>query len=117
MIKKWIYEKGIRKNMQERKDVRNQKYIITNCTTNEQIELVPKAVESCMQPGTFHITPIIYQENDDEINFSLGDEVICISKEDMRSGKVSVDTQTFIPQVIRQEGGCKPCTNCGRCSW
>lgn len=91
--------------------------IIKNTATDGKDILVPNAVESCMIPETFHITPITLEEHENEIVYSIGDQRIVVSKPDISNGTIIIDTEPFSPTVFRKQGGCKPCTNCGRCSW
>lgn len=96
----------------------NDKIIkIKNTATSGKHILVPKAVESCMIPETFHITPITMKEDENEIVYSIGEQKVVVSKSDISNGTIIIETETFSPTVLRKQGGCKPCTNCGRCSW
>ncbi|MDO5156290.1 MAG: hypothetical protein Q4D51_10025 [Eubacteriales bacterium] len=100
-----------------RKKVEDKMYRIVNVATLEERLIKPKALESCMLPGTFQITPIVLEENELELKYEVEDTVICVKKKDIRKGSIVVKEEPFVPQVFRQTGGCKPCTNCGRCSW
>lgn len=99
------------------KEIADQIIQIHNKKTNDVETFTPLAVESCMVPETFHITPILKEENKNEITYSINNQVITISKSDVADGSITIEMQPFHPKIIRKQGGCKPCTNCGRCSW
>lgn len=79
--------------------------------------IAPKAVESCMHPGEFLVTPIVYEENEELIHISCENMEILLRQEDIKSGRVEMKKEIFTPKIIRKKNGCQPCTNCGRCSW
>lgn len=79
--------------------------------------LEPIAVESCMVPGTFRITPMKRWEDETYIYISNGKEEIKVRKVELEKGLITLKEEDFLPKIIRRTGGCNPCTNCGRCSW
>lgn len=96
----------------------SDKRIIINYNITREIRTIePKAIENCMVPETFHITPITRMDDDNFITYEVGDNKITVSKEDISKEIVTIKTEAFHPTVVRRTGGCKPCTNCGRCSW
>lgn len=95
----------------------NQSFRIIHLESGTQQIMTPKAVESCMHPGEFFITPIVYEEDDENIYFSCETQKLVIDKEDVKNGKVDIKREEFKPEIIRKKNGCQPCTNCGRCSW
>ena len=80
------------------------------------VEIVPKALESCMAPGTFHVTPVEVTEDEKNIIFSIGDVCEKVKKEEVAKGLIHILEEEFRPTQIRKKG-CHPCTNCGACSW
>lgn len=95
----------------------DHKFIINDLHTGNKLEVKPKAVESCMVPGTFHITPITIIENAENIIYSVSDNKVILEKKKIDAGEIIVEKVEFKPVLLRRIGGCKPCTNCGRCSW
>ena len=93
-------------------------YIINYIDIDNSVILKPKAVESCMNPGTFQITPVKITETEEEICFcSPEGEEVRVEKEAVKQGKVRLEEEAFVPKVYRRNGGCNPCRNCGACSW
>ena len=83
--------------------------------TIEKIE--PVAIESCMTPGTFRITPVSIKIENENIVFNNGRNELKILVKDFEDGTVIVQTEEFIPQTSKAKSQCTSCTNCGRCSW
>lgn len=83
----------------------------------KEIRIVPKAVESCMVPNTFHITPIRKMETNSEIVFESDGEIWNFPREEVESGQLVITEIPFEPKAVRKKNGCSPCTNCGQCSW
>lgn len=83
--------------------------------TIEKIE--PVAIESCMTPGTFRITPVSIKIENENIVFNNGRNELKILVKDFENGTVIVQTDEFIPQITKAKSQCTSCTNCGRCSW
>lgn len=83
--------------------------------TGQASQLQPKAVESCMKPGTFHITPIEVRESDTCVEFCIGDTRVVVQKEALKNGEILVEELPFVPEVVRPKHSCNPCRNCGRC--
>lgn len=79
--------------------------------------ITPFAVESCMNPGTFRIIPIEKVEEDQVIRYQCKQDILEIRKQDFEQGNRMIREVEFKPQVKRATNPCKPCTNCGRCSW
>ncbi|RHT93967.1 hypothetical protein DW721_05825 [Clostridium sp. AM27-31LB] len=77
----------------------------------------PYAVESCMNPGIFKITPIKIKKTKDSIIFISENIKTEIKKQDIESGDIEVKASAFIPQRRKAKNNCTKCTNCGRCSW
>ena len=77
----------------------------------------PFAVESCMNPGNFHIIPIERRKEGDRICFQCREQYLEVSETEIESGKVKLKKVPFVPEIKRQIHTCNPCTNCGRCSW
>ena len=69
----------------------------------------PYAVESCMNPGIFKITPVKIEKTKDSKTE--------IKKQDIESGDIEVKASDFTPQRRKVKSNCTNCTNCGRCSW
>lgn len=101
----------------EKKFVQDKYYVIKNRESGETLSITPKAVESCMRPGEFWVTPIEISEDTITRSLTCDNTRIAIAQADLISGKVSVEEYDFVPQPIRKKEGCHPCTNCGRCSW
>lgn len=99
------------------KEISDKKYIIKNTVAGVTNEITPRAVESCMNPGTFRITPIVVSEDEVEMIFSVADKKLSFDKADINVGVIVIEEEEFTPTIIRRSGGCKPCTNCGACSW
>lgn len=99
------------------KEISDKKFKIKNTVTGEITTIVPKAVESCMNPGTFKVTPVAVCESEDEMFFGVAESCITFSKNEINAGKIFIEEEEFTPTIIRRSGGCKPCTNCGACSW
>lgn len=78
-------------------------------------EILPKAVESCMSPGTFLITPIEVSEDEQSIVYRVENEKICIPKEKVVNGDISIEEIIFQPLKKQGKLSCNPCRNCGRC--
>lgn len=83
--------------------------------TIEKIE--PVAIESCMTPGTFRITPVSIKIENENIVFNNGRDELKILVNDFEDGTVIVQTDEFIPQITKAKSQCTSCINCGRCSW
>ena len=77
----------------------------------------PYAVESCMNPGIFKITPIKIEKTKDSIIFISENIKTEIKKQDIESGDIEVKASDFTPQRRKAKSNCTKCTNCGRCSW
>ncbi len=99
------------------KEITDRKLLIRYKENASEKCLEPIAIESCMVPGTFHITPIRTWEDEIYIYLSNGKEDMTVKKSDIKQGKVTIKEEVFSPEIIRKTGGCNPCTNCGRCSW
>lgn len=99
--------------------IREEKQIVCLEKENGEIvwELIPEALESCMKPGEFRITPIQVREDEESLHFSIGTRVEVVKKKQIEEGEMRLITKAFHPQIVRRKGGCKPCTNCGGCSW
>ena len=80
-------------------------------------KLEPVAIESCMTPGTFRITPVSIKNENESIIFNNGRDKLKILVKDFEDGTVIVQTDEFIPQTTKAKSQCTSCTNCGRCSW
>ena len=95
----------------------DKRYVIRDIITGQEIKVTPKAVESCMNPGTFHVTPIEVTEDEKCIYYRVGEEIRTVDRTDIEKGNFVIEELAFWPSIIRRKGGCNPCTNCGRCSW
>lgn len=80
-------------------------------------KIEPVAIESCMTPGTFRITPVSIKIENENIVFNNGRDELKILVKDFENGTVIVQTDEFIPQITKAKSQCTSCTNCGRCSW
>ena len=80
-------------------------------------KIEPVAIESCMTPGTFRITPVSIKNENESIIFNNGRDKLKILVKDFEDGTVIVQTEEFIPQTTKAKSQCTSCTNCGRCSW
>ncbi len=109
--------KAVIKNMKTRNEFMDQQLRIINNKTKEEILLTPHAVESCMNPGTFHITPLSVTETDDMLTITNTVQTINIRKKALSTMEVSITKEPFTPEIIRKKNSCNPCTNCGQCSW
>lgn len=83
--------------------------------SGEVVMIQPKAVENCMKPGSFLITPIEEWEDDFSYEYRMGNRKITLSKEDTDSGAVLIEEIPFEPEVENTHPSCFPCRNCGRC--
>lgn len=92
-------------------------FVITDHNTNNTITISPKAVESCMNPGTFHITPVQIEEDGGILRFIVGEDSLEIHQKDLQNNRYTIKEIPFTPEIIRNIHSCDPCTNCGRCSW
>lgn len=99
------------------KQITNKQYTFYTPSKLILAQISPHAVESCMNPGEFMITPIEICDGEQEIIYTVGKEQYVLSKEKLRSGQILVEESDFEPVVIRRKNGCNPCTNCGGCSW
>lgn len=99
------------------KKISDRQIRIRRLQTGEEMLLVPKAVESCMVPGTFRITPIVVVEKENAVCYQTAEKVVEILYSDLESGSVQILQEPFEPKVYRRTKGCSPCTNCGACSW
>lgn len=99
------------------RQIEDKQFVIMKVGDQVRITIAPKAVESCMNPGTFLITPIEIMEEESVLIFSVGKETVVIYKKEIEEGNVIIDELPYKPQVIRKKTGCNPCINCGRCSW
>lgn len=97
--------------------VEDKQYKIIDHDTKQELFIHPKAIESCMVPGTFRIIPIHIYEKDEKLVYEVEDMRIEVSLQEIKDGSKKVIEETFVPTVIRKKDGCNPCTNCGRCSW
>ena len=92
-------------------------YTIVNTMTGEKYYFAPIAVEKCMTPGEFHITPVKVTVDSNTITYTVATDSVVLDKNDVEKGLYVVTEGSFSPKVIRKTGGCNPCTNCGKCSW
>lgn len=99
------------------KEIQEEKVLIKNIEENSEIIIEPYAVESCMRPGTFLITPIVMSEDTDKMTFSVKDSYYEVLKKDIQDKKIVLEYQPFVPQKKVYNTSCIKCTNCGRCSW
>lgn len=88
---------------------------ITESESGNITEIMPRAVENCMKPGTFLITPIEVSEEGDMIEYRVGDAAHSFSKEAIKTGDIIVEELPFVPQTVQSKPSCNPCRNCGRC--
>lgn len=95
----------------------DKKLVIQNLKSGQVTEVCPAAVESCMKPGTFHVTPIKVTEDEKCIYYHVNENIASVEKSALEKGEVLIEEQPFTPSIVRKKGGCKPCTNCGGCSW
>lgn len=80
-------------------------------------EIKPVAIESCMTPGTFKITPISIKKENKFIIFNNGRDKLKILVKDFENGAVTIQAGEFTPKISKAKSQCTNCTNCGRCSW
>ena len=80
-------------------------------------KIEPVAIESCMSPGTFRITPVSIKKENENIVFNNGRDELKISAKDFENGTVTIESDEFIPKTTKAQSQCTNCTNCGRCSW
>ncbi len=98
-------------------DLENNRIEIYDKDNNILKVIEPYAVESCMTPGTFKITPIKIENTKESIIFISENIRTEIKNQDIESGDIEVKVSDFKPQRRKAKSNCTKCTNCGRCSW
>lgn len=88
---------------------------IVDTKSGEETIIKPRAVENCMKPGTFLITPIEVWEGEQSVEYSIDSTRVSLSKESIKCGTVQVEVKPFAPEVVNVKPSCNPCRNCGRC--
>lgn len=88
---------------------------IIDMQSGKVTKLQPRAVESCMHPGTFLITPIEVWEDEGCVEYRLEDTKVVLDREAIAEGRARVEEYTFVPDKNRVKPSCNPCRNCGRC--
>jgi len=88
---------------------------IVDMGTGKVTMIQPKAVESCMKPETFIVTPIEVWENEEMIEYRIGDTQVALPKAAIADKSVTVEELVFVPEAVHPELSCNPCRNCGRC--
>lgn len=90
-------------------------FVIVNTLTGERITIKPVAIEKCMEPGQFNITPVEVIKTDKACIYQSGNLTAEVDEGQRISGEIRVEEYAFVPQVKRMKTLCTPCRNCGRC--
>lgn len=91
-------------------------YRIHNLITGDDRDVRPIVYEDAMHPGRIRTIPVERTEEDGSIVLSVGFDRWTVSRDDVRSGKMSVEEYEFTPTLPkRNTNPCNPCRNCGAC--
>lgn len=98
-------------------DLSKKEIVIIDLFGNIIGKITPVTIESCMNPGRFHIKPIEIQFDKKMIMLKNDRETIKLLQEDLEEGKMKLMAEEFTPKLKKIKNDCTKCTNCGRCSW
>lgn len=92
------------------------KVVISNVHNGEKEVYEPVVMQSCMNPNSKQVIPIIVTFSRVKDNSELILELTCPYKKrnvNLDDKNYFVHTETYIPCIRRAD--CSECTNCGRC--
>lgn len=97
------------------KEYSDRSFLITNINDGTKTVIEPTAVEKCMEPGQFYITPVEVTTDGIKRIYRSRDCVLQVEEKQLACGDVIVEEKPFVPKTVRKKGGCTTCVNCGRC--
>lgn len=98
-------------------DLSKKRIKIIDISNNVIGQIEPIAIESCMNPGMFHVKPIHIYIESGLLVLDNEKETLKLPVKQLENRTVKVQAEEFVPKRVKAKNHCTNCTNCGRCSW